>query len=232
MSEAGKPKGSIFELTGVPSLTQALPLAVQHVVAMIVGCVTPAIIVSGAANGGAGLSTGDQVILIQSALVVAALSTLIQLFPIGRNWKLGIGAGLPVIMGVSFAYVPSMQSIAADYGVATILGAQLVGGLVAVVMGLLVRKIRVFFPPLITGTVVFTIGLSLYPTAINYMAGGAGSADYGSWQNWLVAVFTLVVVTVLNHYGKGIWKLSSILIGVVEKACIQIGSYRDFQRSL
>lgn len=215
MSEAGKPKGSIFELTGVPSLKQALPLAVQHVVAMIVGCVTPAIIVSGAANGGAGLDTADQVILIQSALVVAALSTLIQLFPIGRNWKLGIGAGLPVIMGVSFAYVPSMQAIAADYGVATILGAQLVGGLVAVVMGLLVRKIRVFFPPLITGTVVFTIGLSLYPTAINYMAGGSGSADYGSWQNWLVAVFTLVVVTVLNHYGKGIWKLSSILIGVV-----------------
>ena len=215
MSEAGKPKGSIFELTGVPSLKQALPLAVQHVVAMIVGCVTPAIIVSGAANGGAGLSTGDQVILIQSALVVAALSTLIQLFPIGRNWKLGIGAGLPVIMGVSFAYVPSMQAIAADYGVATIVGAQLVGGLVAVVMGLLVRKIRVFVPPLITGTVVFTIGLSLYPTAINYMAGGTGSADYGSWQNWLVAVFTLVVVTVLNHYGKGIWKLSSILIGVV-----------------
>ena len=215
MSEAGKPKGSIFELTGVPSLKQALPLAVQHVVAMIVGCVTPAIIVSGAANGGAGLDTADQVILIQSALVVAALSTLIQLFPIGRNWKLGIGAGLPVIMGVSFAYVPSMQAIAEDYGVATILGAQLVGGLVAVVMGLLVRKIRVFFPPLITGTVVFTIGLSLYPTAINYMAGGSGSADYGSWQNWLVAVFTLVVVTVLNHYGKGIWKLSSILIGVV-----------------
>ncbi len=215
MSEAGKPKGSIFELTGVPSLKQALPLAVQHVVAMIVGCVTPAIIVSGAANGGAGLDTADQVILIQSALVVAALSTLIQLFPIGRNWKLGIGAGLPVIMGVSFAYVPSMQAIAADYGVATILGAQLVGGLVAVVMGLLVRKIRVFFPPLITGTVVFTIGLSLYPTAINYMAGGTGSADYGSWQNWLVAIFTLVVVTALNHYGKGIWKLSSILIGVV-----------------
>ena len=215
MSEAGKPKGSIFELTGVPSLKQALPLAVQHVVAMIVGCVTPAIIVSGAANGGAGLDTADQVILIQSALVVAALSTLIQLFPIGRNWKLGIGAGLPVIMGVSFAYVPSMQAIAADYGVATILGAQLVGGLVAVVMGLLVRKIRVFFPPLITGTAVFTIGLSLYPTAINYMAGGTGSADYGSWQNWLVAIFTLVVVTVLNHYGKGIWKLSSILIGVV-----------------
>ena len=228
MSEAGKPKGSIFELTGVPSLKQALPLAVQHVVAMIVGCVTPAIIVSGTANGGAGLSTGDQVILIQSALVVAALSTLIQLFPIGRNWKLGIGAGLPVIMGVSFAYVPSMQSIAADYGVATILGAQLVGGLVAVVMGLLVRKIRVFFPPLITGTVVFTIGLSLYPTAIHYMAGGSGNTYdlvvgqkglsealvYGSWQNWAVAIFTLIVVMLLSNHGKGICKLASILLGM------------------
>lgn len=214
MSGTGRTRGSIFELTGVPSLKQALPLAVQHVVAMVVGCVTPAIIVSGVANGN-GLPTAEKVILIQSALVVAALATLIQLFPIGRSWKIGIGAGLPVIMGVSFAYVPSMQAIAADYGIAAILGAQLVGGLVAVVMGLLVRKIRVLFPPLITGTVVFTIGLSLYPTAINYMAGGVGSADYGSWQNWLVAVFTLVVVTALNHFGRGIWKLSSILIGVI-----------------
>lgn len=214
MSGTGRTRGSIFELTGVPSLKQALPLAVQHVVAMVVGCVTPAIIVSGAANG-TGLPAEETVLLIQSALVAAALSTLLQLFPIGRSWKVGIGAGLPVIMGVSFAYVPSMQAIAADYGIAAILGAQLVGGLVAVVMGLLVRRIRVLFPPLITGTVVFTIGLSLYPTAINYMAGGVGSADYGSWQNWLVAVFTLAVVTALNHFGKGIWKLSSILIGVI-----------------
>lgn len=161
-----------------------------------------------------GLSSSDQVILIQAALVVAAISTLIQLFPIGRG-KLAIGSGLPVIMGVSFAYVPSMQAIAEGYGVATILGAQVVGGVVAIVMGLLVKQIRVFFPPLITGTVVFTIGLSLYPTAINYMAGGTGNEDYGSWQNWLVAFLTLAVVTVLNHFGKGIWKLASILIGII-----------------
>ena len=85
----------------------------------------------------------------------------------------------------------------------------------AVVVGLLVRKIRVFFPPLITGTVVFTIGLSLYPTAINYMAGGTSSETYGSWENWAVAIFTLVIVTVLNHFGKGIVKLASILIGML-----------------
>lgn len=206
-------KGSIFELDGLPRLGEAVPLALQHVVAMIVGCVTPAIIVAGAVSNG-GLSNKDQVILIQAALVVAALSTLIQLFPIGKKLPFAIGSGLPMIMGVSFAYVPSMQAIAQGYGIGAIFGAQIVGGVVAVIMGLFIKKIRVFFPPLITGTVVFTIGLSLYPTAINYMAGGVGSENYGSWQNWLVAFFTLAVVTGLNHFGKGIWKLSSILIGI------------------
>lgn len=125
-------------------------------------------------------------------------------------------------MGVSFAYVPSMQAIAQGHGIATILGAQIVGGAVAVLMGIFVKKIRVFFPPLITGTVVFTIGLSLYPTAINYMAGGTGSEDYGSWQNWLIAFFTLAVVTGLNHFGKGIWKLASILIGIIAGYIVSI----------
>lgn len=207
-------KGSIFELEGIPAFRQVLPLALQHVVAMIVGCVTPAIIVSGAVSGG-GMSQGDKVILIQAALFVSAISTLLQLFPLGSKSGFHIGSSLPVIMGVSFAYVPSMQAIAEGYGIATILGSQIVGGCVAIIVGLLVRKIRVFFPPLITGTVVFTIGLSLYPTAINYMAGGTSSETYGSWQNWAVAIFTLVIVTVLNHFGKGIVKLASILIGMV-----------------
>lgn len=211
-------RGSIFELEGAPRINEALPLALQHVVAMIVGCVTPAIIVSGAA----GLENKEQVLLIQSALVVAALSTLLQLFPIGKKGGFAIGSGLPIIMGVSFAYVPSMQAIAQGHGIATILGAQIVGGAVAVLMGIFVKKIRVFFPPLITGTVVFTIGLSLYPTAINYMAGGTGSEDYGSWQNWLIAFFTSAVVTGLNHFGKGIWKLASILIGIIAGYIVSI----------
>jgi NCS2 family nucleobase:cation symporter-2 len=83
-----------------------------------------------------------------------------------------------------------------------------------VLVGLNVKRLRVLFPPLITGTVVFTIGLSLYPTAINYMAGGVGSPSYGSAQNWLLAFLTLAIVTVLNHMGKGIFKLASILIGI------------------
>ncbi|MFA7113244.1 MAG: solute carrier family 23 protein, partial [Sphaerochaeta sp.] len=198
-------QASIFELSGRPPLSKALPLAVQHVVAMIVGCVTPALILSRVA----GLSSQDSIILVQGALVIAALATFLQLFPIGP-----FGSGLPVILGVSFAYLPTMQAIAGGYDLATIFGSQLVGGLVAVLVGLNVKRLRVLFPPLITGTVVFTIGLSLYPTAINYMAGGVGSPSYGSAQNWLLAFLTLAIVTVLNHMGKGIFKLASILIGI------------------
>ena len=204
-------QASLFQMDGIPKMTQALPMALQHVVAMIVGCVTPAIIISGVA----GLETADRVILIQASLVVSALCTLLQLFPIGNREGLHLGAGLPVILGVSFAYVPSMQAIAEVSGVSAILGAQIVGGFCAILVGLTIKKIRKFFPPLSAGTVVFTIGLSLYPTAINYMAGGSGQPGYGSWQNWLVSIFTLTVVTVLNHFAKGFLKLASILIGMI-----------------
>ena len=193
----------LFKVDGKTSVGETLPLALQHVVAMIVGCVTPAIIVAGVA----GLSEQDSVILIQAALTMSAITTLIQVFPLLRTGKIAIGSGLPVIMGISFAYVPTMQAIAGRFDIATILGAQIVGGIVAVFVGIFIKQIRKFFPPLITGTVVFAIGLSLYPTASN--------ERYGSWENWLVAIITLCIVTALNHYGKGIWKLASILIGII-----------------
>ena len=207
----GRQYASVFDLNGVPRFGQALPLALQHVVAMIVGCVTPAIIVSGVA----GLNEHDQVILVQAALFASAISTLLQLFPFIRFGKFQLGSALPVIMGISFAYVPSMQAIAETADVGTILAAQLAGGLIAILVGLSIQKIRILFPPIITGTVVFTIGLSLYPTAINYMAGGTSSPDYGSWKNWLAAFFTLAVVVGLNHFAKGTLKLASILIGII-----------------
>ena len=165
----------LFNLNGKPSFGQALPLAFQHVVAMIIGCVAPAIILAGVS----GLSESDTVVLIQASLAMSAISTFIQLFPFIKFKSYQIGAGLPVIMGISFAYVPIMQSIAQDADVGTILGAQIVGGIVAIIVGIFIKQIRHLFPPLVTGTVVFAIGLSLYPTAVNYMAGGAGSADYG-----------------------------------------------------
>lgn len=211
----------LFQFHGVPPIGTSISLALQHLVAMIVGCVTPPIIIAGAV----GLSQADRVLLIQASLVMSAVCTLLQLFPISKRF----GSGLPVILGVSFAYVPSMQAIASSGGgVAAIAGAMIVGGIVAVIVGIFVKKIRLLFPPVITGTVVFTIGLSLYPTAINYMAGGtANTAEtvaasgaspsliYGSWQNWLVAALTLAAVIILNHYAKGLCKLASILIGML-----------------
>ena len=174
--EAKQMDKALFDFYGKPSIGQALPLAIQHVLAMIVGCVTPSIIVAGVA----GISQEDSVILIQAALVMSALTTLLQLFPFIKTKNFRIGSALPVMMGISFAYVPSMQAIASDFDIATILGAQIIGGVVALLVGLNIKRIRKFFPPLITGTVVFSIGLSLYPTAINYMAGGASSKTYGS----------------------------------------------------
>lgn len=202
-----KQYASIFQLDGRPAMKEAIPLALQHVFAMIVGCVTPAIVVSGVA----GLNTRDQVILIQASLVIAAITTFLQVYPIAGV----LGCRLPAIFGISFAYLPSLVAIAGGFDMATIFGAQIIGGICAILFGLNVKKILKLFPPLITGTVVFTIGLSLYPTAVNYIAGGAGSPDYGSWQNWLVGLITMGFVLVLNHWGKGIVKLASILIGLI-----------------
>lgn len=200
----------IFQLDGVPKFSEAFPLALQHVVAMIVGCVTPAIIISTATK----IAPADKVLMIQSALVVAGLSTLLQLFGLGAG-KFRFGSRLPVIMGISFAYVPSMEAIAKVHGIGAILGAQIVGGVVALIVGLFIKQIQKFFPPLITGTVVFTIGLSLYPTAVNYMAGGKKAKDYGAPIHWVIALITLVTVTILNHFAKGFLKLASILIGII-----------------
>jgi len=205
-----KQYASIFELDGFPKFSEAIPLALQHVVAMIVGCITPAIIVANVAQ----VADADRVIMIQVSLVVSALSTLLQLFGVGTK-TFRIGARLPMIIGISFAYVPSMTAIAGVSGISAILGAQIVGGIIAVIVGLFVKSIQKFFPPLVTGTVVFTIGLSLYSVAINYMAGGVGKDNYGSLQNWGIALITLIIVIVLNNFGKGLIKLASILIAMI-----------------
>lgn len=222
MKQCNCSREALFQLNGIPPLGMSISLALQHLVAMIVGCVTPAIIIANAL----GLPQSERVLLIQVSLVMSAVTTLIELFPIGGK----LGSGLPVMFGISFAYLPSMQAIVGGGGdIATIAGAMVVGGIVAAVVGVFVKKIRRFFPPIITGTVVFTIGLSLYPTAINYMAGGTGNTYevvvlrkgltsalvHGSWQNWAVAAFTLIVVMVMSNKGKGICKLAAILLGMI-----------------
>ena len=209
----------------------AVSMALQHLVAMIVGCVTPAIIIANVA----GLAHDQRVLLIQASLVMSAVTTLLQLFPIGGRF----GAGLPVIFGVSFAYLPSMQAIVSGSGgLAAVSGAMIVGGAVAALVVSSSSLSAGCSPPVITGTVVFTIGLSLYPTAINYVAGGTGNTYesvvvqrglpealvYGSWQNWAIAAFTLAVVLVLTNRGRGIFKLASILLGILAGYAVAFGA--------
>lgn len=208
---------SLFELKGIPPWGQVVPLGLQHVVAAIVGIVTPALLVASTCD----ISGPDKTIMIQVSLIISAIATILQLFPIFNK----LGSGLPVIMGISFAYVPTLLSIgntfkdsavAGGYNVIrVILGAQIVGGLTAVVFGVFLKQLRKLFPPIVTGTVIFTIGLSLYPTAVKYMAGGAGSPEFGQPRQWLVAMITLGVVVFVNYFTKGSFKLASILIGMV-----------------
>ena len=199
--------GSVFSLDGIPPAGQLIPLGLQHVVAAVVGIITPAIMVANTCA----LSDGDRTLLIQVSLIVTALATLLQLYTIRHR----IGSGLPVVMGISFAYVPTLLAIGGQFDLPTILGAEIVGGCVAVLFGIFVKQIRKLFPPLITGTVIFTIGLSLYPTAVRYMAGGAGSEGFGGLKNWSVALATLAVVVVLQNFGKGVLKLGAILWGMI-----------------
>ena len=200
--------GSVFSFEGIPSAGQMIPLGFQHVVAAVVGIITPAILISDTC----GLSAAERTLMIQVSLILTALATLLQLFPIfGR-----VGSRLPVIMGISFAYIPTLQAIGGEFGLPTILGAEIVGGCVAILFGVFVKWIRPLFPPLVTGTVIFTIGLSLYPTAVRYMAGGNATSEwFGNPRSWAVALITLAVVVYLNNFTKGILKLASILIGMV-----------------
>ena len=198
---------TVFQWRGVPRPGQLVPLGLQHVVAAVVGIITPAMLIADVC----GITGDDRTLMIQVSLILTALATLLQLFPIFRR----IGSGLPVIMGISFAYIPTLQAIGAQFDLATILGAEIVGGIVAIVFGVFVKWIRPLFPPLVTGTVIFTIGLSLYPTAVRYMAGGSGSEWFGTPNSWLVALVTLAVVVFLNNFTKGILKLASILIGMI-----------------
>lgn len=201
---------SLFDIEGDPPLKKALPIALQHLLAMIVGNTLPAIVLTGQLMDTAhAVSAQDAVYLIQAGMFVAAIATFLQLYPVFK-----IGAKLPVIMGVSFAYIPVLTSIGVKYGMGAVYGAQLVGGIVAFIVGMNIKKIYKYFPPMISGTVVLTIGLSLYSVALNYMAGGNGNPNQGHLAYWGVAVLTLAVTLVCNMFGKGIVKLAAILIGI------------------
>lgn len=199
----------LFQLNGKPTFGQAFPQAMQHVLAMLVGNITPPMLIASTLS----LSAADQIMLTQAAMLIGGITTLLQLFPV-----LGFGMGLPSVMGVAFAYMPILTMIGTQYGIAAIFGSQLVAGFVSIFIGMFMGKIRRFFPPIVSGTVVLSIGLSLYETAITYMGGGSATQNagtFGSPQFWILAVVTLVVTLACSLFGKGYLKVSGMLIGIV-----------------
>lgn len=204
---------SLFDLDGKPGFKKSFPIALQHLLAMIVGNTLPAIVLTNVlSNTDHALTPAQSIYLIQAGMFVAFLATILQLYPI---MKLGLGSRLPMIMGVSFAYIPVINSIAVKYGIGAVFASQIVGGIVAFLVGMNIKRLYKYFPPMVSGTVVLTIGLSLYPVALNYMAGGNGNPNQGAMIYWIVAIITLAVVLICNMFGKGLTKLSAILIGIV-----------------
>lgn len=197
----------VYELDGRPGLSTAVPLGLQHVLAMFTSNLAPILIIAGVC----GLSGADTVTMVQCAMFVSGLTTFIQLYPLRLGSKYQIGARLPIVMGTSFTFVPTASAVGAAGGIGAVLGGCLAGSLVEVVMGFFYKYIRRFFPPLVVGCTLVTIGVNLLGIGVDYFAGGAGAADYGSPRNLAVASFVLVIVIVLQRFGKGLAKNAAIM---------------------
>ncbi|MDG3040589.1 uracil-xanthine permease family protein [Roseicyclus marinus] len=202
-----------------PPLVKAVPLGIQHVMAMFVSNVTPAIIVCGAAGFGFGSNSPDfpqMIYMIQMSMFFAGIATLFQTIGFGP-----VGARLPIVQGTSFAFIPIMVPLVAGQGVdaiAVLMGGILVGGLFHACLGLFIGKLRFALPPLVTGLVVTMIGLALVKVGIQYAAGGVpaiGTPEYGSLQNWAVAGTVILVTLALKFFARGMLSVSAVLVGLL-----------------
>lgn len=199
-------KGSIYQLEGRVPLGQAVPLGIQHVLAMFLGNVSPLIIVCGLLN----IPLETKSMLIQNSMFIAGVATLIQLYPVFK-----VGSGLPVVMGTSSGFIGTEKAIGAAYGYNAIMGASLIGAILEIILGFFIKPLRKLFPPIVTSLVVISIGLSLLPVGVKYFAGGSGAADFGSPKHLLVGTVVILVIIVLQNFTKGFVKTSAILIGII-----------------
>ena len=203
----------------MPPLYKAVPLGVQHVLAMFVSNVTPAIIVAGAAGFGFGSNSPDfpnLIYMIQMSMFFAGIATLLQTITFGP-----VGAKLPIVQGTSFAFIPIMIPLVAGKGVdamAAVMGGILVGGLFHAALGTVIGRIRFALPPLVTGLVVLMIGLALVRVGIQYAAGGVplmGTDAFGNLQSWSVALVVIFVTLGLKFYARGMASVSAVLLGLL-----------------
>ncbi len=196
----------VYGIDDRPPLAEAVPLGVQHVVAMLLGNITPPLLVAGAL----GLATGQTALLLQMVLAMAGLATVVQSYPLGP-----VGGRIPVVMGTSIAFVGAIIGVGSGYGLAAVFGACLVASLVEVALGFSIFRLRHLFPPLVNAIVVMLIGLTLIPVGMDYAAGGRGAADYGSAANLGIAATVFLVTLLLNQFSRGFLSYGSMLVGVV-----------------
>lgn len=197
-----------------PGIVKGTPLGIQHVLAMFVSNVTPAIIVSGAA--GFGFGSGDisnMIYMIQMSMVFAGIATLIQTIGIGP-----MGARLPVVQGTSFAFIPIMIPIAIQFGMPALMGGIVAGGIFHFFLGTFIGRIRHWLPPLVTGLIVLMIGLALVKVGIQYAAGGVpliGKPEYGTFMHWGLALVVIIVTLGLKFFTRGMLSVSAVLLGLL-----------------
>lgn len=199
-------EASIYELDGRVSLKKAIPLGIQHVLAMFLGNISPLIIICGMLEMDLELKT----MLIQNAMFVAGAVTLIQLYPI---WK--VGAKLPIVMGTSSGFIGTAKAMGAVYGYGALMGATLLGGIFEIILGFFIKPLRKLFPPVVTSLVIISIGLSLLPVGINYFGGGAGSPDFGSPKHLLVGTIVMLTIIILQQFKKSFVSTAAVLIGII-----------------
>ena len=197
---------NIYQLEGRVPVSRAIPFGLQHILAMFVANISPIIIVAGAS----GVSGKQLAMLIQSAMLIAGIGTLIQLFPLWR-----IGSGLPIVMGISFTFVSIMCYIGSNYGYGTIMGAVLIGGLIEGCLGLFAKYWMKIISPIVSASVVTAIGFSLLSVGSTSFGGGSGSENFGSVENWILGTITLLCCILFNIIAKSYWKQLSVLFGLV-----------------
>ena len=198
-------QGSVYELEGRVALNKAIPLGIQHVLAMFLGNISPLIIISGMLQ----MPIETKTMLIQNSMFIAGVATLIQLYPVFK-----VGAGLPIVMGTSSGFIGTAKAIGTQYGYGAILGAALVGSIIEIFLGFFIKPLKKLFPPIVTSLVVVSIGLSLLPVGIKYFGGGAGVSDFGSWQHLLVGTTVIISILIFKQF-KGFLGESSVLLGII-----------------
>ncbi|MDO9525396.1 MAG: nucleobase:cation symporter-2 family protein [Gemmobacter sp.] len=205
----------------MPPLAKAVPLGIQHVLAMFVSNVTPAIIVCGAAGIGFGSDQGalgfpDMTYMIQMSMLFAGIATLFQTIGIGP-----VGARLPIVQGTSFAFVPIMIPAVAGLGTAGLAGLMtgvMLGGVFHFFLGFVVGRIRYALPPLVTGLIVLMIGLALVKVGIQYAAGGVpkmGTPAFGSLAMWTPALVVVLVTLAIKFFARGFLAVAAVLVGII-----------------